>query len=117
MIGLGLYLLTVLVSMKSLWAIYRSASHPMTHYLSLVGLCMLPAYLVCMGFDNVLNYVLPAAQFPFAFTGAAIGLCQVMKQPGPGFHTDEEQFFQDWFASRHLQLFGAWADSPSHRGR
>ena len=36
----------------------------------------IPAYLVCMGFDNVLNYVLAAGQYPLAFSGIAIGLSQ-----------------------------------------
>jgi O-antigen ligase len=89
-VGLGLYLLIVLSSMRSLWAIYRSASHPMIRHLSLLGLCVFPVYLVCMGFDNVLNYVLPAEQFPFALTGAAIGLHQALNQPSQGFHNGDE---------------------------
>jgi hypothetical protein len=91
LVGLSLYLLIVLSSMKSLWAIYRRASHPLTRYLGLLGLCMFPIYLVCMGFDNVLNYVLPAAQFPFALAGAAIGMHQAVKQPAAGFHNDDER--------------------------
>ena len=94
LIGLGLYLLIVLSSLKSLWAIYRGDRHPMTRYLGLLGLCVFPVYLVCMGFDNVLNYVLPAAQFPFAFTGAAIGLHRALQQPSPGFHS--EDYHSDW---------------------
>jgi O-antigen ligase len=93
-VGLGLYLLIVLSSMRSLWAIYRSASHPMIRHLSLLGLCVFPVYLVCMGFDNVLNYVLPAEQFPFALTGAAIGLHQALNQPSQGFHNDD--YHSDW---------------------
>jgi len=93
-VGLSLYLLIVLSSMKSLWAIYRGASHPMTRYLSLLGLSVFPVYLVCMGFDNVLNYVLPAAQFPFALTGAAIGMQRALQQSSQGFHSDD--YHSDW---------------------
>jgi hypothetical protein len=93
-VGLGLYLLTVFISMKTLWGIYHSASHPVARYLSLLGLSIFPAYLVCMGFDNVLNYVLPAEQFPFAFTGAAIGLQQALKRSQWSHYTDDKH--SDW---------------------
>jgi len=84
LVGLGLYLLVIIGCMKNLWTIYRGANHPLVRSLSLVGLCMFPAYLVSMGFDNVLNYVLPVSQFPFAFTGAAIGLHQALTQARQG---------------------------------
>jgi hypothetical protein len=87
-IGLGLYLMIMISAMKTLWGIYHRANHPLTRYLSIVGLCMFPAYLACMGFDNVLNYVLPAGQYPFAFTGAAIGLYQ-------GLHEAPSEFLAD----------------------
>jgi hypothetical protein len=93
-VGLTLYLLIALNSMKCLWAIYRCTDHPVTRYLSILGLCAFPAYLVCMGFDNVLNYVLPAAQYPFAFTGAAVGLHQAMQQRSGGFAAGDAQ--ADW---------------------
>ncbi len=93
-VGLGLYLLAVFSSMKSLWGIYRCATHPMARYLSLLGLSIFPAYLVCMGFDNVLNYVLPAEQYPFALTGAAIGLQQSLKQARRSLPTDDGH--SDW---------------------
>ena len=79
-VGLGLYLLMIGSCMVALWRTYRSTSHPVVRYLSIAAFSMFPAYMFCMGFDNVLNYVLPAGQYPFAFTGAAIGLSQTLRK-------------------------------------
>ena len=78
-IGLTLFLVMIASCMVALWRVYRFAGHPLARYFALMGLSMFPAYLFCMGFDNVLNYALPAGQYPFAFTGAAIGLCRALR--------------------------------------
>jgi len=79
-VGLGLYLLMIGSCMLALWRVHRSTSHPLLRYLSIAAFSMFPAYLFCMAFDNVLNYALPAGQYPFAFTGAAIGLNRVLRK-------------------------------------
>ncbi len=78
-VGLCLFLIMIASCMAALWKIYRSAGHPLVRYFGLMGFSVFPAYLFCMGFDNVLNYALPAGQYPFAFTGAAIGLYRTLR--------------------------------------
>jgi O-antigen ligase len=76
LIGLGLYLLAVLVIMAKSVFILRRASEPGTRVAALAALCGYPALLVCMGFDNVINFVLVAGQYPAIFAGLAIGLAE-----------------------------------------
>ncbi len=73
-IGLGLYLAALFTAMASAWRVYRSAPSSLARYFAMAAFSSIPAYLVCMGFDNVLNYVLAAGQYPLAFSGIAIGL-------------------------------------------
>ena len=75
-IGLGLYLTALLTTMALTWRAYSFAPTRMARYFAMAAFSSIPAYLVCMGFDNVLNYVLAAGQYPLAFSGIAIGLSQ-----------------------------------------
>lgn len=76
--GLALYLLALLVIMLRCGAMLRGVVDTRVRFLSLCTLCSIPAILVCMGFDNVVNYTLPAGQYPFAFAGLALGYSQAI---------------------------------------
>jgi hypothetical protein len=73
-VGLGLFLLTIFSSIAASWQAYRHKPRPVVRFLAVCVVASFPALLFCMGFDNVLNYVLPATQYPFAFVGLLFGL-------------------------------------------
>jgi O-antigen ligase len=79
-VGLGLYLAMVGSCVVTVWRVYRTTTHRLTRYLGVTALCMFPAFMFCMAFDNVLNYALPVGQYPFAFTGAVIGLSRAQRR-------------------------------------
>ncbi len=74
LVGLGLYLLSIASAMLSVGRIFRSSQTRLVYYLGMFTFCSFPAYAVCMALDNVLNYTLCSAQYPFAFTGITLGL-------------------------------------------
>ena len=83
LVGLVLYVTAVLVGAASGWRTSRTACDPTARSLGVAAACAFPTFLVCMGFDNVLNYALPAGQYPFAFVGLALGVQQALaRQPG-----------------------------------
>ena len=73
-VGLALYLAAVLGAMLAAMRSYRSGMSFEVRLCALACLCAFPAMLICMGFDNIVNYVLPAGQFPFALAGIALGM-------------------------------------------
>jgi O-antigen ligase len=76
LVGLVLYLVVILTAMACAWQVWRSpppgAAVIEKTYASIV-LCVMPAFLVCLGFDNCLDYVTTLAQYPFAFVGIMVG--------------------------------------------
>ena len=72
-IGCSLYVLTLLGCMREAWKVRKRCNSPAVRILSIGVLAGIPAFMTCMAFDNVLLYVLVAAQYPFAFTGADVG--------------------------------------------
>jgi O-antigen ligase len=74
LVGLSLFLLTMVSCMLTAWRVRRESAAPEARLCALGVLCTFPVLMVCMGFDNLLNYVLPATQHPFAFTGILLGL-------------------------------------------
>jgi hypothetical protein len=69
LVGVGLYLLAMLSAMCAMWRTYRTHDNRLVQYLALFAFCAFPTYMVCMAFDNVINYTLCAAQYPFALAG------------------------------------------------
>jgi O-antigen ligase len=76
LIGLGLYLLTVGCCLREGWRVYRYNGSHVSRMLALCALGGFPALLFCMGFDNVFSFALVAGNYPFVFTGMAVGLAQ-----------------------------------------
>ena len=74
LIGLALWAATALCCMLSGWQIYRRGASREIRLCGLYVVCAFPALMFCMGFDNLINYALPGGQYPFAFTGLALGL-------------------------------------------
>lgn len=68
-IGVGLWLAMACACMFSAWRVYRQASLPMIQTQALFVLCAIPALMASMYFDNLIDYVLYAGQYPFAFAG------------------------------------------------
>jgi O-antigen ligase len=79
LIGCGLYILIMLVAMSVMWRLYHNAQNRLVHYLAVFTFCSFPTYMICMAFDNVINYTLCAAQYPFALTGVTIGLYETVE--------------------------------------
>jgi O-antigen ligase len=73
-VGLGLYVAMHLSAWGTAWLAYRRSTHEMARVFSVAALCVLPAFWVCMAFDNALLYVLPVAQLPTAFAAIASSL-------------------------------------------
>ncbi len=73
LIGLTLYVVSLLACAVTSYRIAREATDAVGLYVAVAAFSAVPAYLVCMGFDNVLNYALPAAQYPMALAGFANG--------------------------------------------
>jgi O-antigen ligase len=76
LVGLVLFVATMLSCLHSAWMLFRTSPFPHVRWCALIVLCTFPALMFCMGFDNLINYVLPATQFPFAFTGLALGMAE-----------------------------------------
>lgn len=76
LVGLGLYVTIVLCCVAEAWRIYRRHSGRVLKALALSTVGAFPALLFCMGFDNVVNYVLVAGQYPFALAGLTMGLAE-----------------------------------------
>jgi O-antigen ligase len=79
-IGCALYVLTLLACMREAWKVLKRSNSPSIRVLAIGVLAGVPAFMTCMAFDNVLLYVLVAAQYPFAFTGAVLSLEQHHKK-------------------------------------
>jgi hypothetical protein len=75
-IGLGLYVGAILISMIAAGRVYWRARNRASRYVGMLAVISFPVAMVCMAFDNVLNYALPAGQYPLAFTGVALGLAK-----------------------------------------
>lgn len=73
-IGLSLFITTLISCMVSAWRVSRASSSAVVQVFCMGVLAGMPAFMVCMMFDNALLYVLCAAQYPFAFTGILLGL-------------------------------------------
>jgi O-antigen ligase len=73
-IGLGLYLAAIVASMTAAARVYWRAPSSACRYAGMLAVISFPVAMVCMAFDNVFNYALPAGQYPLAFTGVALGL-------------------------------------------
>jgi len=72
-VGMAMYLLVLLGIVLRCGAVLLVTTDSRIRLLCLCTLCSIPALLVCMGFDNVINYCLPAGQYPFVFAGLALG--------------------------------------------
>jgi len=69
LIGFILYVSTMLLCMIVAYKIYRSKTSYLARIYALIVLTSFPALMVCMGFDNMLDYIVPVTQYPFLFTG------------------------------------------------
>lgn len=79
-IGLALFLASLLCSMLEGIRAYRRSTAQMSRIFSIAAICGVPVFLVCLAFDNALLYVLPVAQFPMAFAAIASRLSEQHKQ-------------------------------------
>jgi hypothetical protein len=71
LIGATLFVLSVGVAGLDAGRALRRARQPMGHAFAVAAICAGPVFLVCMGFDNALLYVIPVAQLPFALSAIA----------------------------------------------
>jgi O-antigen ligase len=70
-IGLGLYVAMHLAAFALAIRSYRRAQSDIARIFAIAAACALPAFWVCMAFDNALLYVLPVAQIPTALAAVA----------------------------------------------
>jgi len=75
-VGLLLYITAMVSCVGVGWHCFRSGLTAEVRACGLAVLCAFPALWFCMGFDNLLNYQLPATQYPFGFTGLALGMAE-----------------------------------------
>ncbi|MBN1346447.1 MAG: O-antigen ligase family protein [Phycisphaerae bacterium] len=74
LIGFLLYCGTMLSCMGVAWRCLRRSPPGTVRIVAMFVLCGFPAVMVCMAFDNVLNYALAVGQYPFALTGLMLAL-------------------------------------------
>lgn len=73
-VGLALWALAVFLCLHQAWVAMRQDDRPDTRVLALSALGSIPTLMFCLGFDNVINYVLVAGQVPFVLTGMTAGI-------------------------------------------
>ena len=76
LVGLVLYLFAILTAMAYAWRVWKETRRGVVGIektCASVVLCAMPAFLVCVGLDNSLDYVTTVAQYPFMFVGMTAG--------------------------------------------